>query len=791
MTENSDELNKLLEKLNLLLKRQDEFAKEIDSLKIEITSLINSPNNEEKEKISRKEVSESELEKPIQSKVDSAKTMRTESSEKVQEPIKQATFTGPKKQRGKSNLEKFIGENLINKIGILITIIGVGIGAKYTIEHDLISPLTRIILGYIAGISLLGFGIKLKKKYESYSAVLVSGSIAILYFITFFGYSLYGLFPQLFAFGLMLIFTAFAVVASINYNKQIIAHIGLVGAYAVPFLLSNDSGNASVLFSYMAIINVGILVISLRKYWKALFHSSFWMTWLIYIYWFSFEFTFETHFGLAFTFLSVFFGIFYICFLAYKLVQKEKFNFGDVILIISNSFIFYGIGFLLLNQHPKGNELLGLFTLGNAFIHFIVSLILFKKKLADKNLFYLISGLVLVFITISIPVQLEGNWITIFWFVEAALLFWIGRTKGVSFYEKLSYFLMLLAFFSLIQDWESISFGEYSNNPTLKITPFLNIYFLTNILAIASFASIYFINKNKKFTHAFFKYKNLTQFLSLLISATFIYLIYYTFRLEIDMYYEQLFSFSQDYMRENPDADSSYYANYDFIRFKTIWIINYSLFFVSLLAFLNSLKLKNRKFGMINIVLIIFTMLIFLVFGLYALSDLRDSYLDQTNIYYSDIGKFNIAIRYISFAFVAFTLFACYKLLKQDFMKGIFNVGFDLLLTISILWISSSELINWMDLAHYSETYKLGLSILWGISSLILIIIGIWKKKKYLRWLAMGLFGITLVKLFVYDISHLDTISRTIVLVSLGVLLLIISFLYNKYKHIISDEQTS
>src|SRR5690606_10266054 len=103
----------------------------------------------------------------------------------------------PKRTTGlKLGTEKFIGENLINKIGIVITVIGVAIGAKYSIEHDLISPLTRIILGYLTGAGLLGFGIRLKQKYENYSAVLVSGAMAIFYFITFAAYSFYSLFPQ-------------------------------------------------------------------------------------------------------------------------------------------------------------------------------------------------------------------------------------------------------------------------------------------------------------------------------------------------------------------------------------------------------------------------------------------------------------------------------------------------------------------------------------------------------------------------------------------------------------------
>ncbi len=54
--------------------------------------------------------------------------------------------------------------------------------------------------------------------------------------------------------------------------------------------------------------------------------------------------------------------------------------------------------------------------------------------------------------------------------------------------------------------------------------------------------------------------------------------------------------------------------------------------------------------------------------------------------------------------------------------------------------------------------------------------------------MGIAIFGVTLIKLFIYDVSHMDTIPKTILFVSLGILLLIISFLYNKYKHIISDE---
>ncbi len=327
------------------------------------------------------------------------------------------------------------------------------------------------------------------------SAVLVSGALAIMYLITFAAYSFYGLFPQLMAFGLMLLFTVFGVVAALNYNKQVIAHIGLVGAYAVPFLLSSGSGDVATLFTYMVIINVGIMVISLKKYWKSLFYSAFGLTWLIYISWNAFSYESEIHFNLALIFAGLFFIIFYISFLAYKLAKSEKFQKTDVVLVLLNSFIFYAIGYGLLNHHETGKHLLGLFTLANAIVHFAVATLIYRKKLADRNLFYLISGMVLVFITIAIPVQLDGNWVTLLWTLQAALLSWAGRTKGIPFYEKLSYPLMVLGFLSLMQDWAE-GYGGYFGDAD-AITPILNAYFLTSVLFIGAFTGIHWINSTK------------------------------------------------------------------------------------------------------------------------------------------------------------------------------------------------------------------------------------------------------------------------------------------------------
>ncbi|MBF8149605.1 DUF2339 domain-containing protein [Winogradskyella sp. F6397] len=798
MATNQELIDKLIEKLELLFKKQAEFSSEINSLKEELYRLKSGSTEDEtipiKASTEPDPLPKTENEK-LEAFNENVEEPVVETLEPVLETEYQDEFVAPKatsveenKPKRKSSLEKFIGENILNKIGIIITIIGVAIGAKYSIENDLISPLTRIILGYFTAIGLLGFGIKLKKKYEAYSAVLVSGSIVILYFITFFAYSFYDLIPQLPTFVLMVIFTTFTVVAAISYNRQVIAHIGLVGAYAVPFLLSNNSGQVEVLFSYVAIINIGILVISFKKYWKSLYYSAFIFTWLIYSTWFIFEYFEEEQIGIALSFLSLFFVIFYITFLAYKVLRKEMLKTSDVVLLLFNSFLFYGLGFAILENHDTGSQLLGLFTLGNAVIHFIVSVLFYKLKLGDKNLFYLASAMVLVFITITIPVQLDGNWVTLLWVSEAALLFWLGRTKAIKVYEKLSYPLMILAFLSLLQDWSFAYSAYYGINEDEQITTIFNIHFLTSLLFVIAFGFIVWLSRKEDYTSTLKPTSIWSRLLTYGIPALFLFSAYYAFRLEIEFYWDQLYHTSS-ISTPSEDVYKRSIFNYDLRDFKTIWVLNYSLLFMALLAMVNFKLIKNKLLEKIALGLTVASIFIFLTQGLLAISELRESYLNPSE--YFQENSFYLWIRYVSFLFLAFALYTCYKFIKREGISKGFKIGYDILLHVTIIWVLSSELIHWMDMAESTQSYKLGLSILWGVYSFLLIAFGIWKDKVYLRIGGMIFFGITLIKLFFYDIVHLNTISKTIVFVSLGVLLLIISFLYNKYKNQITDDSNN
>lgn len=768
MENNTEKINKLINQLEILSQKQKLFSEEIQQLQLEVQflKLGQSKTGEQQEIIKEK----TEISKPI--------TIISEPTIKLQKPVV------PKKP---SDLEKIIGESWINKIGILILIIGVAIGAKYSIENNLISPLTRIILGYVTGITLLGFGIKLKEKFESYSAVLVSGAMAIFYFITYFAYDFYDLIPQTLAFALMVIFTIFTVLASLKYNRSVIAIIGLVGAYAVPFLLSNNSGNALILFIYITIINLGILSVSIKKYWKPLYYVSFGFTWLIYSIWqldsYYLNETKTTIIGLVFA--TIFFLMFYAVAITNRIIQEKKLAKSDIILILLNSFIYFALGYGTLQTESTASYL-GLFTLFNALCHFGVgSTIIRNKKIADKTLLYLILGLVFTFITIAIPIQLDGNWVTLAWIALSVLLFWIGRTKNVIAYEKISYVIMFLAFFSLVHDWSIFSYYE------VKTKAFFNIAFLTSILVMIGFGYIVYLNRKKKF-NTVENQNTITKLMNVALPVLLGIVSYFTFSNEINLYFENWFKVSAVNINKTDTFNSSVHYNYAIIFLKTIFLIGYSIVFFGSLSLFNILKIRNKALGIVVIICTLISLFIAETVGIYTLGQLREIYIERTSNKLFQIGFGYVLVRYLLFGLVAFGIYTLFKYRKQQFMNPLnkyLKLTTEFTLYVSILCFLSNELITWLDLAGNKSVFKLGLSILWGVYALFLIYLGIYKRKKYLRIGAITLFAITLLKLFFYDIANMNTIAKTIVFISLGVLLLLISFLYNKFKDKISEDE--
>lgn len=794
MSNNQEKINQLQSRLDKMVEYQQYFFREINAIQNEIKELrkTNIQANEPKPPIHNQPVSNYQVPKTApQIDIPQLKTETANQSQQNQrnysnysnQSFNSTIFENQTVEKNKWSSEEFIGKSLFSLIGIIITVIGVGIGTKYAIDHNLISPTTRIILGYIFAFGMFGVAIKLKPKYLNFSAVLLSGSLAMMYFLTYFAYDFYQIISQSSAFVMMLIVTVFTVAAAINYDRQVIAHIGLVGAYLIPFLISENLGRADILFSYMALINLGILAVSVKKFWKPLFYTAFIPTWLIYSGWYLAKYNPNQHFILAISFLSIFFITFYLTFVIYKLITKKDFDAGTIGLILSNSFIYFGFGLAIFNSNSLTENVLGLFAIANSIIHLTFAVVISRFQLGGKINLYLPVALSLLFLTISFPIQTKGDWMVFYWSSEALILFAIARIKGIEIFEYFSYFVMTAASITLLSQW----FNATENYDV--ITPFFNHNFAATAFFAFAFGLIYYVNYRWKENS--FLDDDLQKVFNFILQTVFLVSLYNLFRTEIGNYFYG--KLVETTVRVASPIETSYrpeITDNSLNYFNAVWQINYTMFFLTLVSFFNIKKLKSEILGIINVGLNSLLTVIFLTLGLYLISELRENYLLQTDAEYFQRGFYHLLIRYISYLFIGGLLFACCKYSRQEFFqkiipdsKKIFEVCFYFVL----LWIFSSELLNLFDIFGFADSYKLGLSFLWGLFSLTLIILGIFQRKTYLRFMAIGLFAVTLVKLFFYDIAHLGTISKTFIFIALGILLLIISFLYNKFKNIIFE----
>lgn len=794
----------------------------------------------------------------------------------------------------RSNLERFIGENLISKIGILILILGVGIGAKYAIDNNLVSPMTRILLGYGFGFALLGIAGKLKAKYHNFSAVLLSGSLAILYFITYFAYAAYQLIGATTAFPLMVVLTAFAVICALIYNRQIIAHVGLVGAYAVPFLLSSDTGRYAFLFAYISVINAGVLAISVRKYWRPLFYTASIFTWIILAGWLTGRYEHANHFYLALTFLAVFGGIFYVAKLAhgvlypdrnreeragailgtgfifysfclaladaraglsdyilfftylfaaaavllitswkvhgrlliyltypatwgifgywfvrhysaddhfqvaavfavaffalfyaagliYKLIFRDLEDPLTVGLLVMNSFIFYGFTIAVAGSRPSTRGFEGLITVGHAAIHGVVSQIVSRIRPDSAIVVQTLTVLVLTFSTIAIPIQFDGNVVTIVWAAEAAALFVVARRRRIPLFEYFSYPLMLTASLSMLADWIMIYEDRVPYPHELNRIPFGNGDFVTALVFIAAAAAIFVVNRDDE-AEPLVTVEAIRP-IAYASGVAAILVLYNALRIEISNVHHQWLVSATHAVDSSTGVAAA--GLQDISHINVLAQIMFTMIFIAALTAVNLRKARSRTIAFAASIAAAGTLFAFGTIGLLLMHDLRVSYMAGT------AGtSLNIVVRYAVYLAMAAMFAAGYfnsrdPLITDTAGESNSRLAFEIALTSTLFVTLSAELLNVIAQFSVADGTKFGLSILWGVFALGMIVYGIAFDRTHQRIAAISLLAVTLLKLFFYDISELGTIPKTILFITLGILLLIVSFLYNKYKNLI------
>ena len=394
------------------------------------------------------------------------------------------------KQKKQVNYEKFIGENLFGKIGILIFVIGVGFFVKYAIDKNWINETFRTVLGFLTGAVLLVVAERLQKKYRTFSSLLAGGAFAVFYLTVAIAFHYYHIFSQTMAFIILIGVTVFMSVLSVVYNRRELAIISLVGGFLAPFIVSSGEGSYLVLFTYVSILNLGMFGLSIYKKWGELPMISFVFTWLIMGIFLLFSYTSSSTVisGHLFLFTTLFYFIFLLpVFSILRGEDMRTMSRGLVFVIITNNFIYLLSGALFLRNMGWSFKASGLLSLFIALVNLGLVLWLWKSRKDYKFLVYTTLGLVLTFVSITVPIQLDGNCITLVWASEMVLLLWLYIKSRIRVYEYAAKILVGLTFISYLMDIYNVVMHEHHAVSTI----FLNSSFATSLfvgLAMGAFA---------------------------------------------------------------------------------------------------------------------------------------------------------------------------------------------------------------------------------------------------------------------------------------------------------------
>ena len=100
--------------------------------------------------------------------------------------------------------------------------------------------------------------------------------------------------------------------------------------------------------------------------------------------------------------------------------------------------------------------------------------------------------------------------------------------------------------------------------------------------------------------------------------------------------------------------------------------------------------------------------------------------------------------------------------------------------TITYFFAHASALKKYEDYRHQLWLGQMALSVLWTLFAAVLAAIGFVRRSAAIRWAALGLFGVTVVKVMVIDIAQLRQLYRIVAFLVLGVVLLVVAWGYHK-----------
>ncbi|MES2436895.1 MAG: DUF2339 domain-containing protein [Patescibacteria group bacterium] len=763
----------------------------------------------------------------------------------------------PQEVKHDDGLEFKFGSKVFTGVGALAIIIGLAFFLSYAFQAGIITETMRVVLGVIVGIVLVGVGYFTRVKYPSYGQVLIGTGLGVEYLSIYSSYNLYNLIDLPVALIGMIIVTAVGVASAVALDSKPLATFAGIGGFLTPYLLSYSGGNPHLLFTYILVLDAGLIALSFYKLWRNLAIGTVIATYLVFITWLSQSYQ-PSLWGVAEIYLTLFFAGFLAVSLLHYARQKSREDEGDLSLLSLNAGVYFLLSFGLIDQNAP--DWMGLFTVVLGLVYFV--LWLFVRGQSDRDIRFrsFLAGISFILFIIAVPIQFEKFMITIAWAAQALVLAYLAVKLTSKHLRYLSQTLFTIVFIKLV----------FSDSMLSVATPFINTRFITFAICLVCFAAAFLVhylakdktNDDVSITNImmfevavifvagisldlfkFFEPSAMTVFWLLsvgilalaafttrnivgrmtmfaLLGISLVRILTAHARLEetsvafinirsgllllavvisAGIYYLYTTGLPQeDRAGERVNALTLITVEMFIVLqllftfeisdfFKAFWLpIVWSL--LACAAFFIGLKLKNFALRLC-------------VYITLSIATIRVIFFDSNISTSNYIPVMNG--RVLAFVVVAVVMFVIAYVLNRQSESDItpeektqIIPAFAIAGNVLLVWVLSKEVLDYFnqqiigltdrkEISTLESTKRVALSISWLFYAFILMGISIAKRMKFGRVLAIVLIVMTVFKIFLYDTAELDNFYRFVSYFSLGVLLLVTGFLYNKFKNII------
>lgn len=659
------------------------------------------------------------------------------------------------------SMEYAVASQWLLRIGIVILVVGVGFFLKYSVEHGLLNEAARVALSTIAGLGMLIAGTQLLgRRYHVFGQGLLGGGLATLYFAVFAAANLYHLVTMTVAFALMSAVTALAGAIAVRFNSILVAVLGIIGGYGTPIVLSTGVVNFPGLYGYMLVLGIGVLGICYWKNWPLVNYLSFASTYVLF---FASMQSYDVgHFWEVMPFVIAFFVLFSTMTFLYKIFNQSKSNLLDLLALIVNAGVFYAVSYYLVDQ-KYGRHWVAAVTLSLAAFYCSHVFYFLQRRLVDRELLVSFIGLAAFFLAVTMPLVLSPAWITVSWAIQAFVLLWVAGKLGSEFLRHVCYVLYAIVLFRFGFIDLRTQFLEGPSTVDLPLMDYLLRLAERLVLfgvPIASIGGAYrLLMKQAALDGGVIGRENDiggwlqgVQAMRLAVGIALAMLFVY-----LHLEFNQTFGYL--------------YQPIKLPLLTLLWVAMCGLLLYEVIV------RESRALLILLMVFVCGVLIKLFAFDLpgWAITE-QALYGDGQSYSFRDA-----ALRLVDFGALVGFFGVAYMFLAGRASARSAGTFFGFC-GLGLLFIYLTLEVNSFLHTYVDGLRSGGISILWSLFALGLILRGIAKNIRPVRYLGLSLFAIVAWKVFFVDLSRLDQFYRIIAFILLGILVLSGSFVYLKYR---------